>query len=286
MEKLEVIVLSTQYWQEFLIPYSQAVDELVLKFNSLKNQSMTIGENSPIESVRGRVKSVASIMEKINKYGIDVEILESKIMDIAGVRIICQFVEDIYEVVDMICERNGKDLTIVEIKNYIDDEDKSSLKSGRGTPKLSGYQSYHLIIKYPVFTALGYKEIFVEIQIRTLAMNFWSIIEHSLSYKYKENLPGKIKERLIYTANSVVGLDEEMSAIRDEIQNAQKLFKMKSSTVNSILDNIDNLYKMNQVDKAVEYERSFDELSAQEDIIQLILLKKELELAVGDFKDA
>ncbi|WP_333519707.1 GTP pyrophosphokinase family protein [Eubacterium limosum] len=280
-----MIVLSTQYWQEFLIPYRQAVDELVLKFNSLKNQSMTLGENSPIESVRGRVKTVSSILEKINKYGFDVEDLETNIKDIAGIRIICQFVEDIYEVVDIIHERDGKDLRIVDVKNYMEGEDQSSLKSGCGIPKESGYQSYHLIIRYPVFCALGYREIYAEIQIRTLAMNFWSIIEHSLSYKYKEKLPEALKARLHNTADSVIGLDQEMSAIRDEIQQAQKLFKMKSSTVNSILDNIDNLYKLDQSDKAVAYERDFEDLSEQEDLIQLILLKKELESEISRIKE-
>ncbi|MEG0379780.1 MAG: GTP pyrophosphokinase family protein [Eubacterium sp.] len=277
--------MSTQYWQEFLLPYRQAVDELVLKFNNLKNQTMALGENSPMESVRGRVKTVSSILEKINKYGFDVEDMESRIKDIAGIRIICQFAEDIYEVVNMIHEHQGKDMSIVEVKNYMDGEDRSTLKSGRGTPKESGYQSYHLIIRYPVFCALGYREIFVEIQIRTLAMNFWSIIEHSLSYKYKDNLPQKLRAQLQDTAKQVINLDNEMSQIRGEIQQAQKLFKMKSSTVNSILDSIDNLYKLNQADKAVAYERDFEELSAQEDLIQLILLKKELDSVISRLKE-
>ena len=273
--------MSTQYWREFLTPYGQAVDELVLKFNNLKNQAMMLGENSPIESVRGRVKTVASILEKINKYGIDVDEMENRILDIAGIRIICQFVEDIYEVVDMIHERDGKDLTIVKVKNYMSGEDRSTLQSGEGNPKKSGYQSYHLIIKYLVFCALGFKEVFVEIQIRTLAMNFWSIIEHSLSYKYKGNLPDDLRRRLLSTAKGVRALDREMSEIRGEIQSAQRLFKMKSSVVNTILDYIDDLYKLDQVDKAVEYEEIFSELSAQEDLMQLIFLKKELETEIS-----
>ncbi|MDO4289228.1 MAG: GTP pyrophosphokinase family protein [Eubacterium sp.] len=273
--------MSTQYWHEFLTPYSQAVDELVLKFNNLKNQAMTLGENSPIESVRGRVKTISSILEKINKYGIEVDEMEERILDIAGIRIICQFVEDIYEVADMIHERDGRDLTVVKVKNYLAGEDRSTLQTGQGHPKASGYQSYHLIIKYPVFCALGYKEVFVEIQIRTLAMNFWSIIEHSLSYKYKEKLPDDLKSRLMSAADNVITLDREMSEIRGEIQSAQRLFKMKSSVVNTILDYIDDLYKLNQVDKAVEYEQFFAELSAQEDIVQLIFLKKELEAEIS-----
>lgn len=276
--------MSTQYWQEFLIPYHQAVDELVVKFRNLKTQAMSLGENSPIETVQGRVKTVSSILEKVSKYGINVEDLENYILDIAGIRIICQFTDDIYEVADMIHERDGKDLKILEIKNYMSGEDKSTFKSGEGHPKESGYESYHIIVGYPVFCATGYKEIRVEIQIRTLAMNFWSVIEHSLNYKYKGNLPEGINERLQKTALAVRSMDAEMSAIRDEIQAAQKLFKMKSSTVNSILENIDNLYRLGNSQKAAEYEKSFSELSGEEDLIQLFLLKKELEGEIGRFE--
>lgn len=276
--------MSTQYWREFLTPYKQAVDEIVLKFNNLKNQTINLGENSPIESVRGRVKTVSSILEKINKYEIDTTEMEEKILDIAGIRIISQFAEDIYEVVNMIADRDGKDLTIVDVKNYMDGPDRSKLQSGVGHAKPSGYQSYHLIIKYPVFCATGYHEVFVEVQIRTLAMNFWSVIEHSLNYKYKENLPVDIRDRLQKTAAAVVSLDHEMSEIRHEIQSAQRLFKIKSSTVNDILDNIDNLYKLGRSEKAADYERTFDELSHSDDMIQLVLLKKELDEEIGELK--
>ena len=276
--------MGTQYWQEMLLPYQQAVDELLLKINSLKSQTIQMGENSPIESVTGRIKSISSILEKINKYGYNIDDLEEKIMDIAGIRIICQFVEDIYEVANMFYARDGKDLKVVKIKNYLEGEDKSLFKSGEGIPKASGYQSYHMIIKYPVFCFTGYREVYVEIQIRTLAMNFWAIIEHSLNYKYKGKLPGEIKTRLTNTADAICGLDDEMSVIRDEILSAQKIFKMKSGTVNDILENINNLYKLHQDKRAEAYEREFDRLSKEEDLIQLILLKKELQTEVGQIK--
>jgi len=109
----------------------------------------------------------------------------------------------------------------------------------------------------------------------------WSIIEHSLNYKYKENIPEVVKKRLINAANAVNEVDREMSSIREEIQNAQRVFGLKSSSVTSIIDNIGNLYKLNQGDKASRYEKIFDELFAQEDIIQLILLRKELETEVN-----
>jgi putative GTP pyrophosphokinase len=112
-------------------------------------------------------------------------------------------------------------------------------------------------------------------------MNFWSIIEHSLNYKYKENIPDDIKKRLVNAAKAVNDVDREMSSIRGEIQNAQRLFGLKSSSVTSILDNIGYLYKLNQGEKASHYEKIFDDLFAQEDIIQLILLRKELENEVN-----
>lgn len=261
--------MGTKYWQEFLIPYQQAMDEIVLKFNSLKDQYEKLGEYSPIESVYGRVKSVSSILEKIHNYGVDIESLEDRIQDIAGVRIMCQFEEDIYEVVELIKERANRDMEIIRVKDYL------------SKAKPSGYKSYHLIIRYSVFCVSGYKSIFVEIQIRTMAMNFWSIIEHSLKYKYKENIPEVVKNRLINAANAVNEVDREMSSIRHEIQNAQRLFGLKSSSVTSIIDNIGNLYKLNQGEKASRYEKIFDELFIKEDIIQLILLRKELESEVN-----
>lgn len=276
--------MKTQNWQTLLIPYQQAVDELLLKINHLRQQSMQLGENSPIETVTGRVKSISSILEKINKYDYDLDEVEDKIRDIAGIRIICQFVEDIYEVSNMFFDRDGKDLKVIQIKNYLRGEDHSRFQSGQGHPKASGYQSYHMIIRYPVISSLGYREVFVEIQIRTLAMNFWSVIEHSLNYKYKGRLPSVIQERLTNTAGTVNRLDNEMAVIRDEILSAQKLFKMKSGTVNDILDHILNLRKLKQDALADAYEQEFQAISAKEDLIQLILLKKELESEVGRIK--
>lgn len=277
--------MKAKEWQRILIPYQQAVDELLLKFNHLKDQRAQLGETSPIESVTGRVKSLSSILEKINKYHYRVDDVEEKIRDIAGIRIICQFVEDIYEVADMIYSRNNKDLTVYQVKNYLRGEDRSAFHSGEGKPKESGYQSYHIIVKYPVFSSVGYREIFVEIQIRTLAMNFWAVVEHSLNYKYKAKLPEVIKKRLTKTANTVQSLDTEMSTIRDEILSAQKLFRMKSSTVNDIVENIETLRRLQRPELADEYNSEFNRISVQEDLIQLILLKREIESEVGHIKE-
>ena len=133
--------------------------------------------------------------------------------DIAGLRIMCQFVDDIEVVVDLLRKRN--DFEIVEERNYISHK------------KASGYRSYHVVIRYPVQTITGEKKILVEIQIRTLAMNFWATIEHSLSYKYDGMIPEDIQIRLQRAAEAAFRLDEEMSLIRDEIREAQAFFSQK-----------------------------------------------------------
>lgn len=154
--------MDIQLWKEILQPYEMAVNELTLKLNSTMNEYRNFGKYSPIEQVKGRVKKISSILEKCAKKDIDYDEIEEKIDDIAGIRIICQFVEDIYKVADII--KNRTDLTIVLEKDYIANQ------------KESGYRSYHLITLYEVQTLTGPKKVKVEIQIRTLAMNFWATI--------------------------------------------------------------------------------------------------------------
>ena len=137
------------------------------------------------------------------------EFLEG-VQDIAGLRIMCQFVDDIYEVVRLIRQRNDFDIVIE--RDYIQNK------------KASGYRSYHIVLEYPVQRIEGEEKILVEIQIRTLAMNFWATIEHSLNYKYKGEFPDTIHERLERAAEAAFLLDEEMSQIREEIQEAQYIF--------------------------------------------------------------
>lgn len=216
-------------WKRILIPYEQAVEELEVKFTSIKNEYRLLEEYSPIEYVTGRVKAISSIIEKSKKKNIALENIEKEIEDIAGIRIMCQFVGDIYKVVDIIRRRDGKDLFIVEERDYIE-----NMKS-------SGYRSFHMIIKYPIQTAFGEKIIFAEIQIRTLAMNFWATIEHSLRYKYKKNMPKHIEERISKAAEAAYLLDQEMASIRKEVTEAQKRFQTESNIVSDIFDNIKGL---------------------------------------------
>lgn len=191
-------------WDEFLSPYGQAVDELKVKLKGLRNQYHSENLHSPVEFVTGRVKPVESILSKMELRNITYEHLEEEIDDIAGLRIMCQFVDDIQDLVALI--RGRKDMKVVEEKDYILHK------------KESGYRSYHIIIEYPVEMIDGEKPLLVEIQIRTLAMNFWATIEHSLNYKYKDDLPEDLRIRLRKAAEAAFLLDEEMSQIRGEIR--------------------------------------------------------------------
>lgn len=257
-------------WKKFLIPYENAVEELKVKFKSIRSELRTIGEYSPIEFVTGRVKKVSSILEKAEKLGVDIDNIEEGIEDIAGIRIMCQFVEDIYTVVDYIRERNGKDLEIVYEKDYINNF------------KPSGYRSYHVVIRYPIQTAMGSRKILAEIQIRTLAMNFWGTIEHSLKYKYKHNIPEHINERLIKAADAAFMLDKEMSKIRHEIRQAQKMFEIRSNTVSDILRDIYSLYSVGRISEATELQEKFNEIWDGGDISKLRRFAKEVHNYIDD----
>lgn len=213
-------------WDRFLQPYKQAVDELKIKLKGVRTQFQKTNQTSPIEFVTGRVKPLASIYDKTMEKGLVFEPsheLAHELQDIAGVRIMCQFVDDIHTVIELLRQRN--DLTIVEEKDYITNV------------KPSGYRSYHVIVEYPVSTIKGEMKILAEIQIRTLAMNFWASIEHSLNYKYKGEFPEDIMERLQHAAEAAFRLDEEMSLIRNEIHDAQKYFTENKENSQSIVHN-------------------------------------------------
>lgn len=256
--------MEIQLWREILDPYVLAVDELVVKFNHIISEYRNAGEYSPIEQVNGRVKKISSILEKAQKKKIPLEHIEEQIEDIAGIRIICQFVEDIDKVVELIKLRN--DMEIKSIKDYI------------GNKKESGYRSYHLIIFYTVQTLQGPKRLQAEIQIRTLAMNFWATIEHSLQYKYKRNMPQHIKDRLWKASEAIIILDQEMSSVRDEIMDAQNSFSIKASVVSDILTNIQNLYKVANQREVVKIQDEFLRIYQSGDLEQLERFNKELDI--------
>ena len=156
-------------WEEFLDPYVQTVGELKIKLRGVRKQFLKKKLYSPIEFVTGRVKRRDSIRKKAAMRGYTQETIR-EMEDIAGVRVMVQFVDDVWDVLELL--RKRKDLKIIEERDYIHNQ------------KASGYRSYHVVIEYPIDMIEGAQVVLAEIRIRTLAMNFWATIEHSLSYKY------------------------------------------------------------------------------------------------------
>lgn len=263
-------IMDIQLWREILAPYRLAVDELILKFNHIIEEFHNGNMYSPIEQVNGRVKKISSILDKMQRKQIPIENMEEEIEDIAGVRIICQFVEDIDKVIEII--KNRKDMTVLSEKDYIKNV------------KESGYRSYHMIISYEVNTLRGAKILKSEIQIRTLAMNFWATVEHSLQYKYRKNIPEHIKVKLLNASRAIVSLDEGMSSVRDEIMDAQNSFQIKADTVADILNNIQNLYKSANKREVVKIQDEFYRVFKTDDLEQLKKFCKELDIIAEGYR--
>ena len=256
--------MEIQLWRELLDPYQLAVDELTVKFHHIIEEHRNQGLYSPIESVDGRVKSIVSILDKMQRKNVSMNDIEKKIEDLAGIRIICQFEEDIETVASLI--QNRSDMTIKSEKNYLKHI------------KQSGYRSYHLIIYYTVDTIKGPKKLQAEIQIRTMAMNFWATIEHSLQYKYKGDMPEHVAERLSKAADAINALDHEMSSVRNEIMDAQNSSQMQSNLVKDILINIENLYKIANKREIMKIQDEFLRVFKTKDLQQLKRFHRQLDI--------
>ncbi|MCC6093770.1 MAG: GTP pyrophosphokinase family protein [Eubacterium sp.] len=251
-------------WHKILSPYEMAVDELILKFDSLRREFQEQGQYCPIEHVTGRVKSISSILDKMAKKKIPPDQMEEQVEDIAGIRIICQFTEDISRVADLITART--DIELVEIKDYIRNK------------KQSGYRSYHMVVRYEVNTIQGPKKILVEIQIRTMAMDFWATTEHSLQYKYKGKIPERVGTRLSNAANAIISLDNEMSSVRDEIMDAQLSSKLRYNLVEDIVNTIESLYRLTSKREVEKIQDEFYRIYQSGDIEELVRYHRQLDL--------
>ena len=183
--------------------YNSAVKEMTTKIEILDDEFHSRFDHNPIHHIESRIKSTMSIAKKLEKLGVDVS-LESateNLYDIAGVRIICYYIDDVYNVATMILDQN--DVTLIRIKDYIKE------------PKPNGYRSLHLTVSIPVFLSTGAKYTPVEIQIRTIAMDFWASLDHELRYKAK-NTPEESVLRLKECADEIARLDLEMQSIRSK----------------------------------------------------------------------
>jgi len=262
--------MEIQLWRELLDPYQLAVDELTVKFHHIIEEHRNQGLYSPIESVDGRVKSIVSILDKMQRKNVSMNDIEKKIEDLAGIRIICQFVEDIDRVVNLI--KNRTDMKVKCEKDYV-----SHMKT-------SGYRSYHMIILYTVNTIHGPKELSAEIQIRTMAMNFWATIEHSLQYKYKGDIPQHVTDKLLVASDAIDVLDHEMSTVRDEIMDAQDSFRKKSNLVSEILHTMQNLYKVANRHEVLKIQDEFYKIYETGDMERLEHFNKQLDIIAEGYR--
>ena len=207
-------------WKEAMLDYNSALKQIETKLSILNDEFQHIHRYNPIEHIKARIKTPESIVKKLKRYGLEFTLdnMEQAVNDIAGVRITCSFTSDIFRLADMI--RDQKDIKVISTKDYIT------------SPKPSGYRSYHMIISVPVYFSDRIKDVKVEIQIRTVAMDFWASLEHKINYKFEGNAPQHIKEELIECSEMIANLDAKMLSLNEEIldiEAKQKEEKMKKS---------------------------------------------------------
>lgn len=193
-------------WMTAMFLYNSALKEVGTKLEILNDEFKHVHRYNPIEHIKTRIKTPESIVKKLKRYGheVSIENMIEYINDIAGVRLICSFTSDIYRLAAMI--GNQTDLKVLTIKDYIK------------TPKESGYKSYHMLVSVPIFLSDSVVETKVEIQIRTIAMDFWASLEHKIYYKFEGNAPEYISRELRDCAEMVSGLDEKMLSLNNAIQ--------------------------------------------------------------------
>lgn len=189
----------------FMMAYKFALDEVNTKINILKQEFQYVHDYNPIEHVTSRVKSPESILKKVYRKNLPLTLdsIKENLRDIAGVRITCSFVSDIYKISNML--QNQKDVQVIGYKDYIEH------------PKPNGYRSLHLIIEIPIFMSDREELIPVEIQIRTIAMDFWASLEHKIFYKYNQDVPKALLLELKEAATAAAELDLKMERINKEI---------------------------------------------------------------------
>ena len=191
---------------EFLLVYKFALDELSTKVEILREEISYRKGSSPIEHVSTRLKSIESIVSKAERRGIELTpaALALNLFDIAGVRLVCSFISDCYEVTDMLTTQ--ADVKVLQVKDYIEH------------PKANGYRSLHLIVEVPVFLSSGLRPTPVEIQVRTVAMDFWASLEHKIYYKYDKEVPAHLGDELTSAALAARALDEKMQNLHHEVR--------------------------------------------------------------------
>lgn len=197
--------------QEMLMIYRSAIREVSTKLEVLNDEFQIRSQRNPIEYMKSRVKAPKSIFKKLERRGFEVSVDSARknLNDIAGIRVICSFVDDIYTIADMIKKQD--DITLIEEKDYIKN------------PKPNGYRSLHLVIEVPVFFSDHIERVKVEVQIRTIAMDFWASLEHKLYYKTVVDVSSSISEELKICADIISSTDKKMQEIHDMVERVERL---------------------------------------------------------------
>ncbi len=193
-------------WETIMFLYRSAMKEVETKLDILNDEFQYVHNYNPIEHIKTRIKTPESIVKKLRRYGYEssIENMVKYVNDIAGVRLICSFTSDIYTLAEMIGNQN--DLKVLQIKDYIKH------------PKESGYKSFHMLVSVPIFLSDSVVDTKVEIQIRTIAMDFWASLEHKIYYKFEGNAPAYISQELRECAQMVATLDERMLSLNEAIK--------------------------------------------------------------------
>lgn len=193
-------------WNEVMLIYSSALKQISTKLEILNDEFQHVHRYNPIEHIKSRVKTAESIVKKLKKNGYEstIQNMVEHVNDIAGIRVICSFTSDIYRIADMIS--NQSDIKVISVKDYF------------VNPKPSGYKSYHMLVTVPVYLSDRIIDTKVEIQIRTVAMDFWASLEHKINYKFEGNAPAYIKNELIECSKMASELDRRMLSLNEEIQ--------------------------------------------------------------------
>mgnify|MGYP002796229814 FL=1 len=199
-----------QKFQELMMRYNAAIREVRTKFEVLNDEFSFRNSRNPIESITSRIKKPVSIAEKLRRMGCPLtpESVSENLNDIAGIRVICSFIDDIYMVAELLARQD--DITVVRVKDYIQ------------KPKPNGYRSYHMIVEVPVFFSDGKRPMRVEIQLRTVAMDFWASLEHQMKYKQDSADRPEIAAELKSCAETIAATDARMLGIRRRIEALQK----------------------------------------------------------------
>lgn len=192
-------------WQDVNLIYNAALKQIETKMEILNEEFKRTHRYNPIEHIKSRIKTSESIVKKLRRHGYEstIENMINYVNDIAGIRVICSFTSDIYHIADMIASQ--KDIKVVSVKDYIT------------YPKASGYKSYHMLVSVPVYLSNRIVDTKVEIQIRTVAMDFWASLEHKMHYKFEGDAPEHIRTELVECAKMIANLDERMLALNEEI---------------------------------------------------------------------